>query len=49
MGRGVKRVAETEKGGRKEHREVEAGHGHLERGVKGMGRKRTRGKREARV
>ena len=47
MGRGVKRVVEAEKGREGESREVEAGHGHVERGGKGMWREREQeGKRE---
>jgi hypothetical protein len=51
MRRGVKRVVETEKVREREResREVEAGHDHMERGGKGMGReKEQRDKRQER-
>ena len=42
MGWGVKRVEEAEKG--RESRGIEAGHEHMEREHKGMGRESERGK-----
>ena len=46
LGRGAKRVVEAEKG-REREREVEVGHGHVERGEKGVRREgEQEGKRE---
>jgi hypothetical protein len=42
--RGIKRVVEAEKSREKESREVEARHGDVERGGKGMGREEVQGK-----
>jgi hypothetical protein len=47
MGRGVKRVVETER--KAERRDVEADHDHVERGEKGMGREGEQGARGKRV
>jgi hypothetical protein len=47
MGRGVKSVVEAEKG--REREKVDAGHDHVERGGKGMGRGgEQEGKRQGR-
>ena len=48
LGTEAKRVVEAEKGRERERREVEADHGHVERGKKGMWRKREQeGKRDS--
>jgi hypothetical protein len=49
MGREGKRVADADKGKRRESREAEASHDHEERGGKGVGSKEARCKREAKM
>jgi hypothetical protein len=43
VGRGAKRVVETERQREGETREAEDSHGHMERGVKGMRREGEKG------